>query len=70
VFPGITASDDRDTVRGVVYLDVDPSSLARLDVFEDDFYRRETVWVGGLATFIARFEGFTRLADGPGPSTD
>jgi gamma-glutamylcyclotransferase (GGCT)/AIG2-like uncharacterized protein YtfP len=45
VFPGIIASGECDCVRGVVYLDVDQPSLTRLDRFEDDFYRRETVWV-------------------------
>jgi gamma-glutamylcyclotransferase (GGCT)/AIG2-like uncharacterized protein YtfP len=39
------AAGERDKVRGVVYLDVDQPSLARLDLFEDDFYCRETVWV-------------------------
>jgi gamma-glutamylcyclotransferase (GGCT)/AIG2-like uncharacterized protein YtfP len=43
VFPGIIAASERDAVRGVVYLDVDPDSVARLDLFEDDFYRRETL---------------------------
>jgi gamma-glutamylcyclotransferase (GGCT)/AIG2-like uncharacterized protein YtfP len=43
VFPGIIAADQSDRVRGVVYLDVDPSSIRRLDVFEDDFYRRLTL---------------------------
>jgi gamma-glutamylcyclotransferase (GGCT)/AIG2-like uncharacterized protein YtfP len=106
VFPGIIAAGDRQSVRGVVYLDVDQPSLARLDRFEDDFYCREAVWVdcddgqrraadayvvphenrhvltaetwqagqfvssGGLQTFISRFEGFTRLADGASPSVD
>lgn len=45
VFPGIIAAGDEDTVRGVVYLDVDPPSIARLDLFEDDFYRRESLWL-------------------------
>jgi gamma-glutamylcyclotransferase (GGCT)/AIG2-like uncharacterized protein YtfP len=45
VFPGIVAAGDRDAVSGVVYLEVDQASLARLDLFEDDFYRRETLWV-------------------------
>jgi gamma-glutamylcyclotransferase (GGCT)/AIG2-like uncharacterized protein YtfP len=45
VFPGIVAAGDRDAVSGVLYLDVDQASLARLDLFEDDFYRRETLWV-------------------------
>jgi gamma-glutamylcyclotransferase (GGCT)/AIG2-like uncharacterized protein YtfP len=43
VFPGIIAAGERDAVRGVVYLDVDPDSVARLDLFEDDFYRRESL---------------------------
>ena len=43
VFPGIVAAGERDKVHGVVYLDVDAASLARLDLFEDDFYRRETL---------------------------
>jgi len=43
VFPGIIAASERDAVRGVVYLDVDPDSVARLDLFEDDFYQRETL---------------------------
>jgi gamma-glutamylcyclotransferase (GGCT)/AIG2-like uncharacterized protein YtfP len=45
VFPGITQATGGDCVGGVVYLDVDEASLARLDRFEDDFYRRETLWV-------------------------
>jgi gamma-glutamylcyclotransferase (GGCT)/AIG2-like uncharacterized protein YtfP len=45
VFPGIVAASAHDSVRGVVYLDVDQSSLARLDLFEDDFYCRETFWI-------------------------
>lgn len=43
VFPGITPAAAHDVVSGVVYLDVDDDSLARLDRFEDDFYRRETL---------------------------
>jgi gamma-glutamylcyclotransferase (GGCT)/AIG2-like uncharacterized protein YtfP len=45
VFPGIVSAGEPAAVRGVVYLDVDQASLARLDLFEDDFYRRETLWV-------------------------
>jgi gamma-glutamylcyclotransferase (GGCT)/AIG2-like uncharacterized protein YtfP len=45
VFPGIAAADERDSVRGVVYLDVDHASVARLDLFEDDFYVRRSVWI-------------------------
>jgi gamma-glutamylcyclotransferase (GGCT)/AIG2-like uncharacterized protein YtfP len=41
VFPGIVVARMSDKVRGVVYLDVDDSSLARLDIFEDDFYERQ-----------------------------
>jgi gamma-glutamylcyclotransferase (GGCT)/AIG2-like uncharacterized protein YtfP len=45
VFPGIVKADDQDVVRGVVYLDVDEQSLTRLDLFEDDFYERQSLWV-------------------------
>jgi gamma-glutamylcyclotransferase (GGCT)/AIG2-like uncharacterized protein YtfP len=45
VFPGIITASDVETVRGVVYLDVDDGSLARLDVFEDDFYERQALWI-------------------------
>ncbi len=99
VFPGIAAANGPGAVRGVVYLDVDAPSVARLDKFEDDFYRRRTLSVdcddgqqrsaeayvvppanlhvltdepwqreafvasGGLADFINRFAGFSRVAD-------
>jgi gamma-glutamylcyclotransferase (GGCT)/AIG2-like uncharacterized protein YtfP len=45
VFPGIVATTEQDAVRGIVYLDVDEASLARLDVFEDDFYERQAMWI-------------------------
>jgi gamma-glutamylcyclotransferase (GGCT)/AIG2-like uncharacterized protein YtfP len=45
VFPGIVKAGDRDVVRGVVYLEVDDESLTRLDLFEDDFYERQALWV-------------------------
>jgi gamma-glutamylcyclotransferase (GGCT)/AIG2-like uncharacterized protein YtfP len=45
VFPGIVAGDERNRVQGVVYLDVDHASLTRLDLFEDDFYERQALWV-------------------------
>jgi gamma-glutamylcyclotransferase (GGCT)/AIG2-like uncharacterized protein YtfP len=45
VFPGIVAVGEREMVRGVVYLDVDHASITRLDLFEDDFYERQTLWV-------------------------
>jgi gamma-glutamylcyclotransferase (GGCT)/AIG2-like uncharacterized protein YtfP len=45
VYPGIAAGEERDMVRGVVYLDVDNASLTRLDLFEDDFYERQALWV-------------------------
>lgn len=95
-FPGIIAEAGCE-VRGLVYLDVDEESVARLDRFEDTFYDRLTLsidcedgerrdadayvipeknrsiltaeqWTaehfessGGLADFIARFQGFSRL---------
>jgi gamma-glutamylcyclotransferase (GGCT)/AIG2-like uncharacterized protein YtfP len=45
VFPGLVKAGDHDIVRGVVYLDVDNASLTRLDLFEDDFYQRQALWV-------------------------
>jgi gamma-glutamylcyclotransferase (GGCT)/AIG2-like uncharacterized protein YtfP len=44
VFPGIVEAADH-VVRGVVYLDVDDASLARLDRFEDDFYQRQVLLI-------------------------
>jgi hypothetical protein len=34
-----------DEVPGIVYLDVDSESVARLDRFEDDFYQRQSIVV-------------------------
>jgi gamma-glutamylcyclotransferase (GGCT)/AIG2-like uncharacterized protein YtfP len=45
VFPAIVAAGERDIAHGVVYLNVDHASLARLDLFEDDFYERQTLWI-------------------------
>jgi gamma-glutamylcyclotransferase (GGCT)/AIG2-like uncharacterized protein YtfP len=45
VFPGISEASRADSVPGVVYLDVDPESTARLDRFEDDFYERRAIAV-------------------------
>ena len=95
-FPGIINASGCE-VRGLVYLDVDDKSIARLDQFEDAFYERQSLsidcedgarrdadayvipakhrsiltaepWTpegfvssGGLADFIARFQGFSRL---------
>src|SRR5262245_53422920 len=44
VFPGIAAAPG-SAVQGVVYLDVDDASLARLDRFEDDFYDRQSLTI-------------------------
>src|SRR3954453_14575985 len=43
VFPGIIARSGECSVPGVVYLDVDPPSMERLDRFEDDFYERQPI---------------------------
>jgi gamma-glutamylcyclotransferase (GGCT)/AIG2-like uncharacterized protein YtfP len=56
VFPGITPADADCIVRGIVYLDVDDATLARLDRFEDDFYQRQTL-------VIACDDGQKRAAD-------
>lgn len=42
-YPGMIASADDDVVRGLVYIDVDASSVARLDQFEGRFYERHTL---------------------------
>ena len=39
------ATTTTDVIEGIVYLDVDGVAFARLDQFEDDIYRRETVSV-------------------------
>ena len=44
VFPGMVAERGK-IVSGVVYLDVDDESVARLDRFEDDFYERQSIWL-------------------------
>ena len=36
----LLATTTADVVQGIVYLDVDEAAIARLDQFEDDFYRR------------------------------
>jgi gamma-glutamylcyclotransferase (GGCT)/AIG2-like uncharacterized protein YtfP len=43
-YPGVVHSY-RAEVEGVLYQDVDRDSLALLDLFEGEFYRRETVHV-------------------------
>ncbi len=41
-YPGITPVTDAVT-EGIVYFDVDEPSLARLDIFEGDLYRRTPI---------------------------
>jgi gamma-glutamylcyclotransferase (GGCT)/AIG2-like uncharacterized protein YtfP len=96
-FPAITPACEGSSVTGLMYLDVDAETVARLDRFEDTFYDRLAIeidcadgarreadayvvleknrhvltaepWTaewfessGGLADFIARFQGFSRL---------
>ena len=45
VYPGILAAGPTDAVDGVVYWDVDPDSVDRLDRFEGDFFRRRPIAV-------------------------
>lgn len=42
VYPVIVRSDNSDWVDGVVYFDIDPDDLRRLDVFEAEPYDRQT----------------------------
>ena len=43
VFPGMIETTTGQRVPGIVYLDVDEDAVARLDQFEDTFYRRQSV---------------------------
>ncbi len=45
VFPGIVAADADSNVPGVVYLNVEEATVARLDRFEDDFYVRQPLTI-------------------------
>jgi len=53
-YPGLRPRRNH-TTPGVLYRDVDPLSLQRLDAFEDAFYRRRrvTVYVGGEHPVLA-----------------
>ncbi len=55
-YPGMIASVAEDVVCGLVYLDVDSDSIARLDRFEGRFYERHTVEVTCM-------DGQPRVAD-------
>ena len=43
VFPGIADATDACVVSGIVYLEVDPDLVARLDRFEGEFYERRAI---------------------------
>ena len=45
VYPVVVPSSEYSQVRGVVYLDVSPSDLIRLDQFEGEYYLRKKVMV-------------------------
>lgn len=42
-FPAVIKGHMTNQVSGILYLDIDSDDLARLDEFEGDYYRRETV---------------------------
>jgi gamma-glutamylcyclotransferase (GGCT)/AIG2-like uncharacterized protein YtfP len=72
VFPGMLATTGADVVQGVVYFHVDEAAIARLDQFEDEFYRRETVAVNfddgsicDAAAYIVPPENRGELTDEP-----
>jgi gamma-glutamylcyclotransferase (GGCT)/AIG2-like uncharacterized protein YtfP len=48
VYPGIIKQEDC-YVEGIVYLDVDPFALARLDLFEGSQYARREVLLGSTS---------------------
>jgi gamma-glutamylcyclotransferase (GGCT)/AIG2-like uncharacterized protein YtfP len=54
-YPGIVA-EAGSTVHGLVYLEVDPTSVARLDTFEGEYYER-------LSLSIHCVDGHRRTAD-------
>jgi gamma-glutamylcyclotransferase (GGCT)/AIG2-like uncharacterized protein YtfP len=56
VFPGITAGTGGCSAAGVVYLDVDPVSMDRLDRFEGVFYERRVIAVDCV-------DGLRRMAE-------
>ena len=56
-YPGIVHSY-RATVTGVLYSGVDRDSLGLLDLFEGDFYRRETVHVTTVSQRRATAEAY------------
>ncbi len=43
VYPGISRSTEAVDVQGLVHLDVDSHCIAKLDRFEGNLYRRETI---------------------------
>jgi hypothetical protein len=69
-YPGIRPSRDR-SVDGVLYLGLGRLAFARLDRFEDAFYRRRTVAVsvGGVVypaeAYVIGPANFPKLAAGP-----
>ena len=44
-YPGLRAQAGAST-DGILYSGIDPEALRRLDIFEDGFYRRESLRVG------------------------
>ena len=66
-FPGIRPNPGH-SVNGMVFLGIDEESLRKLDAFEDDFYRRDSVTViagnGGewaAQAYIVREEAYGLL---------
>ena len=57
-FPGLKKEKDKVT-NGKLYLEIDPPALAKLDLFEDDFYQRSTLEV--VAETAERFDAETYL---------
>lgn len=55
-YPGLIATPAQEVVRGLVYLDVDAASIARLDRFEGRFYERHSL-------AVACSDGRRRTAD-------
>jgi gamma-glutamylcyclotransferase (GGCT)/AIG2-like uncharacterized protein YtfP len=76
VYPGIAAAV-ASSADGLVYLDVDDATVARLDRFEDDFYVRQPIRVrcdDGIERlaecYVVPKERLTVLDDEPWTSAD
>lgn len=43
IYPVAFEADDKDFINGIVYYDVEPADISRLDEFEGSYYRRTLI---------------------------